>query len=231
MSTETATATPSKTAEAGLVDVLPEPVADVVPYDAAEAGQKAEIEKRMSELDMTNTQTIIKFGSGAQQELTALSDSMLNGVRNKDLGPAGDALRNMVGTIRGFDTSELDPNAKKSWWQRIFGGGAAIHDFVAQYEGVQGQIVAITDELEEHETVLLEDVKMLDKLYERSLEFYNELGLYISAGEAKLHELDTVTIPRKRPMSRPRVRTRCSRPRKCATSAPPATSWNAGSMT
>ena len=192
MNTETAT----KTVAAGLVEILPEPEADLVPYEAADAEKKAEIERRMAELDISNTQTIIKFGSAAQQELTALSDQMLNGVRNKDVGPAGDALRNMVGTIRGFDTSELDPNQKRSWWQRLMGSAAPIHDFVAKYEGVQGQILSITDELESHETVLLEDVKMLDKLYERSLDFYNELGLYIAAGEAKLHELDTVTIPK-----------------------------------
>ncbi|MEM7060658.1 MAG: toxic anion resistance protein [Pseudomonadota bacterium] len=181
---------------AELVEVMPEPVADLVPYDAASAEERAAIDQRVAELDMTDTQTIIKFGSAAQMELTALSDQMLDGVRNKDLGPAGDALRNMVGTIRGFDTSELDPNAKKSWWQRIFGGGAQIHDFVAKYEGVRGQIDTVTDELLEHETVLLKDVKFLDKLYERSLEFYNELGLYITAGEQKLVHLDEVEIPK-----------------------------------
>ncbi|MEM1161645.1 MAG: toxic anion resistance protein [Pseudomonadota bacterium] len=192
---EKATALAEETAT--LVDVLPEPVADIVPYDAAEAEERADIERRIAELDMSDTQTIIKFGSGAQQELTALSDQMLDGVRNKDLGPAGDALRSMVGTIRGFDTSELDPNAKKSWWERIFGGASSkIHDFVAKYEGVRGQIDAVTDELLEHETVLLKDVKMLDKLYERSLEFYNELGLYIAAGEAKLKDLDENVIPK-----------------------------------
>ena len=183
-------------AKAELVEVLPEAAADIVPADQADPELKAQIEQRMSELDMSDTQTIIKFGSGAQQELTALSDQMLDGVRNKDLGPAGDALRNMVGTIRGFDTSELDPNRKRSWWERLFGAAAPIHDFVARYEGVRDQIESITDELLEQETVLLKDVKFLDKLYERTLEFYNELGVYISAGEAKLHQLDTVDIPK-----------------------------------
>ncbi len=179
-----------------LVEVLADPVADLVPYEGADPETKAEIDRRIAELDMSDTQTIIKFGSGAQMELTALSDQMLDGVRNKDLGPAGDALRNMVGTIRGFDTSELDPGAKQSWWRKLFGMSAPIHDFVAKYEGVRGQIDAITDELLDHETVLLKDVKMLDKLYERTLNFYNELGLYIAAGEAKLHELDSVVIPK-----------------------------------
>lgn len=186
----------AKQAEAEILPTLPEPAADVVAVEQATPDARAEIERRIAELDMTDTQTIIKFGSSAQMELTALSDQMLDGVRNKDLGPAGDALRNMVGTIRGFDTSELDPNAEKSWWQKIFGGGTKIHDFIAKYEGVRGQIEAITDELLDHETTLLKDVKMLDKLYERSLAFYNELGLYIAAGQAKLHALDTIDIPR-----------------------------------
>jgi uncharacterized protein YaaN involved in tellurite resistance len=117
-------------------------------------------------------------------------------VRNKDLGPAGEALRSMVGTLRGFDATELDPNAKRSWWQRLVGASAPIHDFVAKYEGVRGQIDTITDELLEHETRLLKDVKFLDKLYAQTLEFYHELGLYIAAGEAKLRELDSVVIPK-----------------------------------
>ncbi len=178
------------------IATLPEPEADLVAYEAADPAAKAEIDARMRELDMRNTQTIIKFGSSAQGKLTAISDQMLDGVRNKDLGPAGDALRSMVGTLRGFDASELDPNVKRSWWQRLVGAGAPIHDFIAKYENVRGQIDTITDELLNHETRLLKDVKFLDKLYEQSLEFYHELGLYIAAGEAKLRELDTVTIPK-----------------------------------
>ena len=59
---------------AEIVEVLPEATADIVPYEGADTELKAAIETRMSELDMSDTQTIIKFGSGAQQELTALSD-------------------------------------------------------------------------------------------------------------------------------------------------------------
>ncbi len=175
---------------------LPEPEADVMPYDKADPAVKREIDQRMAELDLRNTQTIIKFGSGAQQKLTAISDQMLDGVRNKELGPAGDALRNMVGTIRGFDAAELDPNARRSWWQKLLGRAGPVHDFIAKYENVRAQIDTITDDLLGHETRLLKDVKFLDKLYQQSLEFYHELGLYIAAGEAKLHEIDTTVIPK-----------------------------------
>ena len=182
--------------DTGEVAILPDPEADVVALETADPAVRAGIEARMRELDLKNTQTIIKFGSSAQGKLTAISDQMLDGVRNKELGPAGDALRKMVGTLRGFDAGELDPGARRSWWQRLLGKGAPIHDFVAKYEQVRGQIDTITDELLTHETTLLKDVKFLDKLYAQSLEFYHELGLYIAAGEAKLRELDTVVIPK-----------------------------------
>ncbi|MEM7669732.1 MAG: toxic anion resistance protein, partial [Pseudomonadota bacterium] len=176
---------------------LPEAKGELVPVTVEAAAEDAEITKRMAELDMSSTQSIIKFGSGAQHKLTALSDQMLEGVRNKDVGPAGDSLREMVTTIRGFDTSELDPNAKRSWWEKLFAKATPIADFVARYEGVQGQIDMITDNLLGHETVLLKDVKFLDRLYEETLTFYDEIGLYIGAGEGVLDRLDRQDIPAK----------------------------------
>ncbi|MEM8699737.1 MAG: toxic anion resistance protein [Pseudomonadota bacterium] len=180
-----------------LVTVLPEPPADLPAVTPETAAADPEIAKRMAELDISSTQSIIKFGSGAQSKLTELSDQMLDGVRNKDVGPAGEDLREMVTTIRGFDTSELDPTRARSWWERLFASATPVAEFVARYESVQGQIDVITDNLLEHETVLLKDIKFLDRLYDETLNFYNEIGLYIQAGEAKMAELDSVTIPAK----------------------------------
>ncbi len=92
--------------------ILPEPVNAVVPLDAAPAPQAEAIKTRMAELDMTNTQSIISFGAGAQSELQVISQEMLAGVKNKDVGPAGDSLGEIVSTIRGFSGEELDVNRR-----------------------------------------------------------------------------------------------------------------------
>ena len=176
---------------------LPEPGTEIVPLEKAEAPVAAEIRRRMDELDMTNTQSIISFGSNAQAELQQISQAMLTDVKNKDVGPAGDSLRNIVSTIRGFSVSELDVRRKRSWWEKLLGRAAPFSNFIAKFENVQGQIDKVTDDLLKHEHVLLKDIKSLDKLYEKTLDFYEELGLYISAGEAKLADLDATTIPAK----------------------------------
>ncbi len=177
--------------------ILPEPSTALVPLKEADKPVAAEIEKRMAEIDMGNTNSIISFGSAAQAELQQISQSMLQDVRNKDVGPAGDSLRSIVTTIRGFSVSELDVRRKRSWWEKLTGKAAPMAQFIARFETVQSQIDKVTDDLLGHEHKLLKDIKSLDLLYEKTLEFYDELALYIAAGEAKLEELDTKIIPAK----------------------------------
>ena len=191
-------------AEATLADVekvtavvLPEPKGELITIAAADKPTTVEIKRRMAEVDMEDTQSIVRFGSGAQAELQEISQSMLAGVRNKDVGPAGDSLRNIVSTIRGFSVSELDVRRKRSWWERLLGRAAPMAKFVARFENVQGQVDNITDDLLRHEHVLLKDIESLDMLYDKTLQFYDELALYIAAGEAKLEKLDTKVIPKK----------------------------------
>ncbi|GAA6174682.1 toxic anion resistance protein [Sulfitobacter pacificus] len=179
--------------------VLPEPTEAnaIVPLEKADKPMGDEIKRRMAEIDMDDTQSIVSFGSAAQAELQEISQSMLADVRNKDVGPAGDSLRSIVTTIRGFSVSELDVRRDRSWWEKLLGRAAPFAKFTAKFEEVQSQIDRITDNLLSHEHTLLKDIKSLDVLYEKTLQFYDELALYIAAGEAKLAELDATTIPAK----------------------------------
>ena len=179
--------------------ILPEPKAvdAVVPLSQADPVISEEIRSRMAEIDMEDTQSIVSFGSAAQAELQEISQSMLADVRNKDVGPAGDSLRGIVSTIRGFSVSELDVRRERTWWEKLLGRAAPFAKFTARFEQVQGQIDRITDDLLKHEHTLLKDIKSLDLLYDKTLQFYDELALYIAAGEEKIRELDDTDIPAK----------------------------------
>ena len=182
-------------AEAVTAVLLPEPVSDIVPLTAAPAPMAQEIRQKMAEIDLTNTQSIIGFGSAAQSELQVISQAMLADVRNKDVGPAGESLRKMVSTLRGFSSAELDVRREKSWWERLTGQAAPFAEFVARFEDVQTQIDRITGELLHHEHKLLKDIKSLDLLYGKTLAFYDALAIYIAAGEARLADVDATDIP------------------------------------
>jgi uncharacterized protein YaaN involved in tellurite resistance len=149
----------------------------------------------LAELDLGDSHSILFFGSRAQEELTTVSDRMLEKVRTKDLGPAGSALNDMVLTLRGFDIGELDPNRKPGWLDRLLGKGRDAAKLLQQYEAVRDQIDRITDQLEQHKTALLIDIESLDRLYVANLEYFRVLEQYIAAGEAKLREIDADVIP------------------------------------
>lgn len=129
--------------------ILPEPkdAGAIVPLAQADPAVSEEIRSRMAEIDMADTQSIVSFGSNAQAELQEISQAMLADVRNKDVGPAGDSLRGIVSTIRGFSVSELDVRRERSWWEKLLGRAAPFAKFTAQFEKVQGQIDKITDDL------------------------------------------------------------------------------------
>lgn len=169
--------------------------ADLQPLEAMQPADQAQTGLLLKELDLTDTQSVLFFGSKAQEQLTTVSDQMLEGVRSKDVGPAGDSLSEMVTTLRGFDVDALDPNRKPGFFARLFGAGKPVLKFLQEYEDVRNHIDRISDELERHKTQLLMDVTSLDRLYDANLEYLRTLERYIAGGEHKLKELDEGTIP------------------------------------
>ena len=155
------------------------------------------VEQLISEINIADSKTVLFFGSKAQEQLTTISDKMLDGVKNKELGPAGNDLNAMVATLRGFDVEGLNPNQKPGFLDRILGKAKPVVKFLQKYEEVRKQIDGITDKLEIHKTTLLTDITSLDRLYEANLDYFHTLEDYIDAGEAKLKVLDEITIPDK----------------------------------
>ena len=180
-------------------ELLPDIKHDLVPYEKVDPSEKARIDKLMGEINLSDSNSIIFFGSKAQQELTTISDNMLEGVRNKDLGAAGSSLNNMVTALRGFEVEDFDPNKRPGFLARIFrklfGGITPVAKFIQQYEGVRRQVDTITDDLEGHKTQLLRDITSLDKLYSANLDYFHNLEAYILAGEQKLKYIDDEMIP------------------------------------
>lgn len=159
------------------------------------AEYEAEVNNAMAELEDLSTNNIIHYGSQAQEQLTAISDQMLNGVKSKDAGPAGNMLSEMVVVLRGFDMEKLDPNHKQSWWDKLLRRVKPIVKFQQRYEEVNDQVETISNALEKHKETLLHDIKSLDKLYEANLAYFHNLEFYIDAGDKKIQLLDNQDIP------------------------------------
>ena len=168
---------------------------EIMAYEKADSGDKKNIEELIAQINVEDRSTILFFGSKAQEKMSTISENMLEGVRNKDLGASGAPLNNMIAAIRGFDIDALNPNQKQGFWARLFGRAKPVSVFLSKYDDVRKQINSITDKLEEQKTQLLTDIISLDKLYDANLDYFHKLELYIAAGDEKLHMIDDNQIP------------------------------------
>ncbi len=183
------------TAVSALAPTAPLPASDLPTYSSATPERRADIERVQAELDVDDSNSILFFGTGAQDAVTGVADEMLEGVRNKDTGAAGQALNEMIATLRGLPVADLDPKQSGGFLTRLFRGARPIAKVLQQYEQVRSQVDAISNRLDKHTSTLMRDITLLDRLFEKSLEYFHRLEVYIAAGDERLRKLDTETLP------------------------------------
>jgi uncharacterized protein YaaN involved in tellurite resistance len=186
--------TEKKTAAPGLAPTAPLPPSQLERYADASDERRAEIERAMAEIDIEDSNSIIFFGSAAQEAVTEVADEMLEGVRSKNAGAAGQALNEMVTTLRSLPPADFGPK-RQGRLARLFGRSGPLARKLQEYEQVRTQIDAISNRLDSHTSTLMKDIGMLDRLYNKTLDYFRQLEVYIAAGEERIRRLDTETLP------------------------------------
>ena len=156
---------------------------------AEQAAVKAFAEK----IDVLNTEQVMNYGSNAQKNISEFSEAALNSVRTKDLGEVGGMLGNLVVELQGLN---FDPEEKKGFLGLFKKATQNIASLKAQYDKAEVNVDKIVESLEKHEVVLMKDISMMDKMYERNLEYMKELTMYIIAGKLKIEQLRNEELPK-----------------------------------
>lgn len=85
---------------------------------------------------MSDMNFIVVFGLVVQVELQIISQLMLDGVCNKDVGFVGDSFCDIVIMICGFFVSEFDMCCKISFWEKLLGCVVLFVKFIVWFEEV-----------------------------------------------------------------------------------------------
>lgn len=167
--------------------------ADVVSTQVEELTpeQKEKVEEVKNSIDLMDSQTAIQYGVGAQRNISSFSDNILSQVRSKDSGYVGELMSDLVVKVKDVGVDQLD--GKFSIFKNA---SKTIKKFMQRYEKLEVQIDHIEQELEKSRMQMLKDITMFDGLYEKNLEYFKDLQIYIAAGEEKLKEVREVTLPK-----------------------------------
>ena len=154
--------------------------------------EQAAVKEFAKKIDILNTEQVLNYGSNAQKNISEFSDSALNAVRTKDLGEVGTMLSDLVVELKGMN---FDPEQKKGLFGLFNKAKQDIASVKAQYDKAEVNVDKIVEQLERHEVVLLKDISLMDKMYEKNQEYMKELTMYIIAGRMRIEELRNVELP------------------------------------
>ena len=160
--------------------------------------EKEKARQLADQIPIGNYEAIITYGANAQSELSRFSNQMLDHVQSKDIGPVGDVLKDLMNKLSEIDPDDLSEK-KKSPIGRLFGKvSKSVQEMMTKYQKLSTQIDRIGIQLEHSKRGLLDDVHMLDSLYDQNKTYFQALNIYIAAAELKIDEIATVVIPEMR---------------------------------
>ena len=175
-----------------LTPVEPEPP---VPEAGPDYSMLTEAEQKVvhdfaQKIDITNPNLSLEYGAGAQKNVADFSDAALSAVRTKDLGEVGDMISSLVVELKGFDADE----ERKGFLGLFKKAGTGIETLKAKYSKAEVNVDKISHQLEEHQRTLMKDVVILDQMYDKNLDYYKQLTMYILAGKEKLAQERATTL-------------------------------------
>ena len=162
-------------------------------FERLSPAEQAAVRDFAGQIDVTNSEQILNYGSAAQKNIADFSGAALGKVRTKDMGEIGEELSNLVIQLQGLDFDESEKKGFLGFFKKQRQSIAALK---AQYDQAEDNVDKITAELEKHEVTLMKDIAMMDKMYEKNQQYYKELTMYILAGKLKCKELRETELPK-----------------------------------
>lgn len=166
---------------------------DALNFNNLTPEEQAAVLAFVERIDISNSETVLKYGNAAQMKISKFADRILEDVKTKDTGAISDMLSRLVTELKGFT---VEDNKKGFDFFGLFKKGAAdLTQMKAKFSRVEENVLTIVDTLQGHQKQLISDSQMLDGLYSENEQYYHELTLYIIAGELKLKKLREEDLP------------------------------------
>lgn len=168
------------------------PVALMERLSADEQHKARELAKQ---IPTGNREAILTYGANAQNQLSQFSHKMLDHVQQKDIGPVGDVLHDLMKKLEQLNPEELTQKKQKGLRKMFNRAKYSVQEMMSKYQKLSTQVDRISVQLDHSKRGLLEDVQMLEQLYDQNKTYFQALNVYIAAAEIKRDEIMNETIP------------------------------------
>lgn len=152
--------------------------------------EQAAVAAFAEKIDITDTNLVLQYGAAAQKNIADFSANALENVRTKDMGEVGDMVSELVVELKGFD-AEQERKGLLGLFKKASRGTQLMK---AKYDKAEANVDKISRQIQSHQIQLMKDTALLDQMYEKNLEYYKQLTMYILAGRQRLAKEQNETL-------------------------------------
>ncbi len=150
--------------------------------------QSDKIDKITSEIDVSQPNTLVTYGSKVAEEVSRASDQVLKSMNVEQINDSGKLLTYLASIMSQFDAKELEePTGIKKFFSKA---QKEVEKILGKYHTMGEEIDKIYVQLKNYETEIMQSNNKLEIMYNSNLKYYNDLLEYILAGEQAVKELD-----------------------------------------
>lgn len=146
------------------------------------------IDQLTSEIDVSNPNSLVTFGSKVAEEVSKASDQVLHSMNIDQINDSGQLMNHLAAIMNQFDAKELEePTGIKKFFSKA---QKEIEKILGKYHTMGEEIDKIYVQLKGYEQEIGQANVKLETMYNANLNYYNDLLEYILAGEQGVKELD-----------------------------------------
>lgn len=146
-------------------------------------------------LDTRNAQSIMNFGQETAVEISKFSDKILSSISNSSVEDSGRMLQQLNSIMSKFDPKDFEEK-QKGFLSKVFN---KVKDDIARlldkYQTMDNEMSKIYVEIKQYESEINKTNNMLEEMFEKNIQYYENLEKYIAAGHLISERMKKHIIP------------------------------------
>jgi len=155
-----------------------------------------EVQKLVKNIDEKKPTDLLAFGKEPALQLSTFADRILRTIKSNSLEDSSNLLKQLNKIMVKFDKQDFTKESNGILNKFFRRSKKIVEEIFNKYQTMGKEIDKIYIEISEYENEMIESTETLEEMYGQNLAYYLEIEKYIIAGEIKLDDLKTNTLPK-----------------------------------
>ncbi|KHD37294.1 hypothetical protein NL50_08200 [Clostridium acetobutylicum] len=146
-------------------------------------------------INVTDINSIMEFGSTPAEKISQFSDKILNTMKLESVENSSVLLKELTAVMNKFDKQELEEKPG-GFFSKIFNSSKkTIQGILSKYQTFGTEIDRIYSSISSYKSEILKTNKMLEEMFHENFNYYINLEKYSAACELTIREIECEDIP------------------------------------